>query len=585
MPELDDAALERRLRGVLKEHLGALPLHLTAEALEGRREAKGAARRFGRGRGITLLAAATLLLAGGALAVGSGRLRLPSVMPPVPSPSVVAFATASPDATFPSPSEPATPAASPIPVAGPGGVWIPTGSMVGPQGGLAAVQLQDGTALVVGGGTGAGASAQLYDPATGTWSAPGDVPGSTEPVLLRDGTVLVGESVYDPASGTWTSTDSMAPWSAWNLATVTALRDGKALVTKMSDARLYDPATGTWAATGKMNVGRELAVATLLSDGKVLVAGGEVSFLVQTDSAEVYDPITGSWTLIANMPGPAYGSAVLLRDGKVLVAGTAPTDEGGVQSVARVYDPATGTWTELPVRPGVKFNSAALLTDGTVLLTSTYEAHKGCVTANLYDPRTGSWTTVSGIPWCSVSLFTPLRDGTVLVAGGSDCQGDGEARECVPNGAAALYVPAGVVLPVLPAFPSPPPLVFPSPTAAIQTPQPTRFPPEAGPVPPNARSWTVTVENRSSGPAAVFVAGLGDNGMSELVGSATPNVVPAGATVQVTFLFPAEGADGAWIYVNPRPGDGPLVTGDDIGIPGKIVIRSLAGDDAVWLNP
>ena len=109
MPELDDAALEARLRGVLKERLGALPLDLTVEALDRRREAKGDARRFGRGRGITLLAAAALLLVGGAFAAGSGILRLPTVIPPVPSPSVVAVATTSPDETSPSPSASASP--------------------------------------------------------------------------------------------------------------------------------------------------------------------------------------------------------------------------------------------------------------------------------------------------------------------------------------------------------------------------------------------------------------------------------------------------------------------------------------------
>ena len=151
MRELDDADLEARVRGVLKERLGALPLDLTVEALDRRREAKGVARRFGRGRGITLLAAAALLLVGGALAAGSGILRLPTVVPPVAAPSVVAVATASPDATFPSPSESAARSASPIPVAGPGGVWIPTGSMVTPRSGHAAVRLLDGRVLVIGG--------------------------------------------------------------------------------------------------------------------------------------------------------------------------------------------------------------------------------------------------------------------------------------------------------------------------------------------------------------------------------------------------------------------------------------------------
>ena len=524
-------------------------------------------RQLGRGRGMTLLAAAALL--GTAVAAGSGILRLPTVVPPVPSPSAIAVAS-------PGPNESAAPSASLIPVAGPGGVWMPTGSMVTPQTGEhAAVRLQDGRVMVVSG------EPQLYDPATGTWSANGHMPGcasgGAEAVCLRDGTVLVGESVYDPVNGTWTSTGPVGSWTAWGLATVTALPDGKALATKYGVAKLYDPATRTWATTGSPNFLRESAAATLLSDGKVLVAGG-YDDLGATATAEVYEPVTGSWTAIANMPAPGGRTATLLRDGKVLVAGTAPADDGGFQGVARVYDPATGTWTELSVRPGVKFNSAALLTDGAVLLTQSWQAYEGCVTVDLYDPRTGAWTSVSGIPWCNIGSFTPLLDGTVLVAGGTDCNGDGV---CVSNGAAALYVPAGVPLPRLPAFPSAPPPVFPSPTAtAIPTPRPTPLPPAAGPVPPNPRSWTVTVDNRSSEPAAVFVAEE-DGDALRLVGAATPNVVPAGTTVEVTFLFPV---DGGWIYVNPRPGEGgALVNADDIGIPGRILVT--ADGQVGWLSP
>src|SRR5512144_1937607 len=98
MRDLDDTALEHRLREVLEEHLGALPLDLTVDALDRRREAKSVDRRLGRGRGITLLAAAALLVVGGALAAGSGLLQRPPVLPPVPAPSLAAVAIASPDA-------------------------------------------------------------------------------------------------------------------------------------------------------------------------------------------------------------------------------------------------------------------------------------------------------------------------------------------------------------------------------------------------------------------------------------------------------------------------------------------------------
>ncbi len=209
-------------------------------------------------------------------------------------------------------------------------------------------------------------------------------------------------------------------------------------------------------------------------------------------------------------------------------------------------------------------------------MTDPDEANPGpgpaaqCTAAALYDPRTGSTTTASSMLRCDDgSSFTLLLDGTVLKAGGRDCNDEGQ---CISNGAAELYVPAGVSLP---------PFVVPaSDPAGLPGPDPG---PDAAPAggrsrSPNARSWTVTVDNQSSEPATLFVAGDG----LELVGSATPNVVPAGTTVQVTFLFPAN--DDGWIHVNPRPGDGGgLVNADQIGIPGKILI----GEDGEggWLSP
>lgn len=569
MRNLDDAALERRLRAVLNEHLGALPLDLTVDALDRRWEAKGIVGRLGRGRGITLLAAAALLVVGGALAAGSGVLRLPFVVPRVAKPSVVAVTTAQPSA-------------SPIPVAAPGGVWIPVGSMVTPRGGHDTVRLLDGRVLAVGGSGGESdpATAELYDPATGTWSATGSMlkpRGGFAPVVLLDGKVLVGDvsdgsngrpdvygsELYDPATGTWSATGDQIGFGGGS---AVVLPDG----TVFDKVAVYDPVSGAWTAIAKKNYEDKAGGApVVLPDGKVLVAGGygdwdgeEDPSFAFTDSAEVYDPATGSWTEVANMHEPSRADmATPLPDGTALVVGRYGSWE--------IYDPATGTWTAL-VKPTESGFPRTVLSDGTVLMID-------CTAAALYDPRTASLTAVSRIPRCAdTSSLTRLLDGTVLMSGGIDCNSDGV---CISSDSAALYVPAGVPLPSLPAFPSAAPPSFPSPT-----PVPTPFAPTAGPIPPNARSWTVTVENHSSEDAALFVGNLGDDGMSELVGSATPNVVPAGSTVEVTFLFPA--IDDGWIYVNPRPGEGGgLVSSDDIGIPGKIVIGLLGGDGAGWVSP
>jgi hypothetical protein len=551
---------------------------------------------------MTLLAAAAFLLVGGALA-GSGVLRLPSVVPPSPAPSFGLAATASPDATSPGPSDLAGPSASPIPAAGPGGAWIAVGTMGTPRSEHAAVRLLDGRVLVVGGhdrGAYRGgaspdesnpATAELYDPASGTWSATGNMlkrQAGFPPTLLLDGRVLVGDvddpdpaieddeiagsEVFDPASGTWSSAGNRPTGG-----TATLLRDGKVLVAGLGGAQLYDPDSGTWSATGTMITPRGYHTATLLRDGRVLVAGGDDGGDHRLNAAELYDPDAGSWTAVSNMIEARWDhTATLLADGTVLVAGDNRT--------AELYDPATGTWTALS-EPTEFGNPRALLADGSVLMTDLHDpnAEPGspqppCTAAALYDPRTGSWTTASSMLRCgNDSSFTPLLDGTVLVAGGRDCNDDGV---CVPTGAAELYVPAGVSPPPLRAFPPPPPPVFPSPT-----PEPTPFPPAPGPVPPNARSWKVTVDNQSSEPATLFVAEWDVSGMFRLVGSATPNVVPAGATVKVTFLFPADSVpDDGWIYVNPRPGEGgSLVGAADIGIPGKIVIG--AEGQVGWVGP
>jgi Kelch motif/Galactose oxidase, central domain len=510
------------------------------------------------------------LLAVSALVVGGIVRPRELAVVVVPSPSL-------PGVVAPS-STPSGPSVGPTasPVTNPAGVWIATGTMGTPRYDHAAVRLLDGRVLVMGGSSGDRSdvtSVELYDPDTGTWSATGNTirPHSGFPAtLLRDGRLLVGVALgedrpgaelYDPNSGTWSATGQMVP-GATGEGTATLLSDGKVLVAGLDGAQLYDPNSGTWTATGKMTTPRFDHTATLLPDGRVLAAGGYVLGDLQMDVAELYDPNTGSWTAIANMHARhGHHTATLLLDGKVLVA-----DSSGME----VYDPATGTWTALPVRPGVQ--SVTLLSDGRVLLPDPLGPES--VGAELYDPSTGTWTTAAPMLRSHGTPAILLLDGTVLVAGGFDCLDGGV---CVATGSAELYVPAGVSPPPLPAFPSPLPPVFPSPT-----PRPTPFPPEAGPVPAGARSWIVRVVNNSSAPGTLFLAE--DDGIGQLCGSVTPNVVPAGVSMKVTFLLPPKRVKSCWIWVNPVPGQGGLLfQTSDAPMAGEIFIQ--VGGQGGWASP
>jgi hypothetical protein len=414
-----------------------------------------------------------------------------------------------------------------------------------------AVRLLDGRVLVVGPATGDAydTSAELYDPVTGTWSPTGNMlkPHEGFPAtLLRDGRVVVGDiedpagdknvygaEVYDPRTGTWSATGPMVKPDGGS---AVLLRDGRVLVVHtFGKSELYDPASGNWTATGQMLAYFHQAFASVvMPDGRVLVAGGGDGMQYAGDTAELYDPDSGTWTAIANMHGrKEVISATLLRDGTVLVMGNgflAPMPP-------ELYDPATGTWTVVGEADDC-CRSATLLPDGMVLA-----ADGDSRDAELYDPGTRSWATTGSMlrphPGAPATL---LLDGTVLVAGGD-------------SGSAELYVPAGVTPPSeLPTSPPATPTPIPTPTP-LPTAVPTPFPPQAGPVPPGARPWTVMVFNESSQPATLFVAEEIETGvMGRLVGSVTPNVVPPRTTLEVTFLLPAQRVEDWGIWVNSMPG-------------------------------
>jgi hypothetical protein len=135
-----------------------------------------------------------------------------------------------------------------------------------------------------------------------------------------------------------------------------------------------------------MTTGREGATATLLRDGRVLLAGGGNPNGRAGDSAELYDPASRTWSATGSMSAPRGGAAALLQDGRVLVAGGGTGD---------VFSPATGTWTETgPMVFPYASAAAALLPNGQVLYAGgskvkycgQYSCTESVADAALYTP-------------------------------------------------------------------------------------------------------------------------------------------------------------------------------------------------------
>ena len=328
--------------------------------------------------------------------------------------------------------------------------------------GHSATLLADGRVLVTGGNNDDRrvlGSAEIYDPASGGFAA---AEGSALPrmyhldhtVLLHDGRVLsmggcadVGGSsgqffvcqgvpdaeLYDPLAGSWSPTGSMA--APRNLFTATVLQDGRVLVANGSDsnpdnpqwilpAELYDPASGQFQITGSVSVGRSFTSATLLADGRVLIAGGMTTGAAYLDAAEVYDPASGTFAATGSMSAPRAGhSATLLPDGRVLIVGGFNRDEN--VATVEIYDPATGSFAASAATPAVAryYHTASRLADGRVLLLGGLHDAVQVTGAELYDPATDRFAPAgalaTGVYFHSATV---LHDGRVLVIGGLDAQ-------------------------------------------------------------------------------------------------------------------------------------------------------------------
>ena len=305
----------------------------------------------------------------------------------------------------------------------------------------------------------------VLDPATGQISgSPTIVATSNFTVQAKDSSIPVQMGSKDlslaiaaatPQGGCWREAGAMSSIRAGHTATL--LQDGRVLIAGQGTvtAELYSPANGSWTPTGNMTVGRHGHTATLLNNGKVLVAGGSAPdgrIDSNAYTAELYDPVMGTWSLTGSMSvARARHTATVLLDGKVLAVGgtaTSPCDPacaGG--HTTELYDPNSGAWspthdTMITGRTGGL--TATRLNDGRVLVAGGSSSGTPLSAAELYDPTTSTWASTGNMSVArSGHTATGLKNGKVLVVGGQDhCQHDDWVDWCVTTTSAEVYDPA-----------------------------------------------------------------------------------------------------------------------------------------------
>jgi hypothetical protein len=297
---MNDIDTERDLRNYYRSIAPSNSVRATSvviEAIAARRE--GTARRGNSVRPFAFASVAVVLTIA---AVGSLGLVTTHTGTAASSPSSSAgrsdgWPAASPAMALWTPAPPVVvmmPGSTPPPTAAPG--YTATGVMTEARDGAVTALLADGRVLVAG-GHGA-----------------------------KDGTQLASAELFDPSTGTFTPTGSMyRGFLEEATATATLLLDGRVLVSDGYDAELYDPTTGTFSQTGPiLKTLESVHTATRLADGRVLLLGqsNTLSFQGCDPAAEIYDPKMGRFSFAPSLPSMCAWNAVLLRDGHVFVAGS-----------------------------------------------------------------------------------------------------------------------------------------------------------------------------------------------------------------------------------------------------------------------
>jgi len=268
-------------------------------------------------------------------------------------------------------------------------------------------------------------SAEIFDPETGISTQTGDLAVSRSEdhgILLPDGRVLIIPRShnlpierYDAHSGRF-SVVAVSP-GRFGMRTATLLPSGTVFLTSKRYAGVFDPIGGRFAVASRMDSSRTGYTATLLKDGRVLIAGGRN---VGGDAGLparnlIYDPSSEAFSEAGNLNFERSAhKAVLLQDGRVLIAGGLDADQQAHVQTAEIYDPETNTFSPAGTSL-IQPIAATLLPSGKVFLI-----HRLNGDIVLYNPATQTFDPTghslgSLRQWATVTL---LEDGRVMVAGG-----------------------------------------------------------------------------------------------------------------------------------------------------------------------
>src|SRR5437899_3650412 len=257
-------------------------------------------------------------------------------------------------------------------------------------------------------------------------------------LILTSGSLIVGGILHSPsvtATKNRSETQATSPMPGWSLGpnlnqerighTATLLPNGKVLVAggeklAAKTAELFDPDTRTWNKTGDLNTGRFFHTATLLPNDKVLLVGGcsTPSCAPALNSAELYDPVTESWSSTGNLNTPrSSASATLLPNGKVLVVGG--VGDGRALNSAELFDPGTGMWTSTGNLISARVGHASTRMANRKVLVAGGGNNGYVNTAEVYDPMSGVWSSAGNLNTPRVyGSAALLPNGKVLLVGG-----------------------------------------------------------------------------------------------------------------------------------------------------------------------